>query len=515
MQTTTSTANAPRTTLGSSLHLDPVAQGAGPAEPAPAAVRPDRYALEQVDSDELVARLEKLVARHSALVAELVAHVAAVDARRLYLQRACSSMFAYATEVLHLSESAAYRLICAGRTARRFPVIFELLAVGKLHGAAVCLLAPHLTAQNAAELLAAAVHCSKRDLQRLLAARFPAADVPAKVRALPRSKQAAPPAAQHVPPAAPLPATPTVAPPVPPAGGGQPAESAPQPCAASRPAQLPLTTALQQGANQSPRAAGAAPAAPPAPPAPPAAAPPAPRADRRPGGAVSPLSATRYKVTFTASASLHDKLREAQDLLGRRVAPDDLETVIDLALEALVRDLRRKRFAQTDRPREPAPPARPPLPPGPSGQPAEPTPAAAGDQASRHIPSAVKRAVAARDGCQCTFVDPATGRRCSARSALEYHHRQPYGRGGASNLANIALSCKSHNLHAALSDYGASWMARYIPVADPRAAPARPGPSPTSVPPAARTGRSCGPGSAPGAVQTASTNAPQAGQPGP
>ena len=37
-----------------------------------------------------MARLEKLVARQSALTAELVAHVAEVDARRLYLDQACS-----------------------------------------------------------------------------------------------------------------------------------------------------------------------------------------------------------------------------------------------------------------------------------------------------------------------------------------------------------------------------------------------------------------------------------------
>ncbi len=34
---------------------------------------------------------------------------------------------------------------------------------------------------------------------------------------------------------------------------------------------------------------------------------------------VKPLSETTYKVTFTASESCHEKLREAQDLLRHRI----------------------------------------------------------------------------------------------------------------------------------------------------------------------------------------------------
>jgi hypothetical protein len=151
-----------------------------PAEANSAAPSPGcgPYALGHLGSEQLMARLDELVARQSALAAELVAHVAEVDARRLYLDHACSSMFVYATDVLHLSESQAYRLICAGRLARRFPVVFELLADGKLHLASVCMLSAHLTADNASALLAEAVHLSKRKLQQLLAARFPSADVP-------------------------------------------------------------------------------------------------------------------------------------------------------------------------------------------------------------------------------------------------------------------------------------------------------------------------------------------------
>ncbi|MFH0899433.1 MAG: hypothetical protein V2A73_02265, partial [Pseudomonadota bacterium] len=49
---------------------------------------------------------------------------------------ATSSIFAYCTERLHMSEGVAYHRIMAARAARRFPVIFELVAEGALHLAA-------------------------------------------------------------------------------------------------------------------------------------------------------------------------------------------------------------------------------------------------------------------------------------------------------------------------------------------------------------------------------------------
>ena len=88
----------------------------------------------------------------------------------------------------------------AARAARDFPVIFDMVARGELHLAAVTLLAPHLTAANHRELLAAAVHRSKRAVEELVAARFPASDVPASVRKLPAPRPAALPL-QPTPPA--------------------------------------------------------------------------------------------------------------------------------------------------------------------------------------------------------------------------------------------------------------------------------------------------------------------------
>ena len=57
--------------------------------------------------------------------AELLALLAEVDTRRLYLGEGCSSLFTYCTRVLNLSEHAAYHRIEAARAARRFPIVLD------------------------------------------------------------------------------------------------------------------------------------------------------------------------------------------------------------------------------------------------------------------------------------------------------------------------------------------------------------------------------------------------------
>ena len=52
------------------------------------------------------------------ITAELLALLAELDVRRLYLREGCSSLFAYCTDVLRLSELAAYHRIEAARAAR-------------------------------------------------------------------------------------------------------------------------------------------------------------------------------------------------------------------------------------------------------------------------------------------------------------------------------------------------------------------------------------------------------------
>jgi hypothetical protein len=104
--------------------------------------------FESMSDDALLVALDDAVARGRRSDADIVAHIAAVDARRLFLGRGHGSMFRYATDVLHMSESAAYTRIAAARAARKYPVLLEMLAEGRLHVSGVARLAGHLTDEN-------------------------------------------------------------------------------------------------------------------------------------------------------------------------------------------------------------------------------------------------------------------------------------------------------------------------------------------------------------------------------
>ena len=142
------------------------------------------YSLSHLTDQALLRDLAALVDKHRNTTAELLAHIAEVDLRKLYLPAACSSMHVYCTRVLHLSEDATLKRIQAARAARRFPSIFEAVADGRLHLSAVVMLAAHLTDENVGELVAAAAHKSKAEIEVVLAQRFPRPDVPTRVQPL-------------------------------------------------------------------------------------------------------------------------------------------------------------------------------------------------------------------------------------------------------------------------------------------------------------------------------------------
>jgi hypothetical protein len=92
-------------------------------------------ALRAVSDDELLRRLGELVRQSRRVEADLVAHIGEVEERKLFARFAFSSMYAYCTEALHLTEAEAYRRITVARAARKDPALLELLRDGRLHGA--------------------------------------------------------------------------------------------------------------------------------------------------------------------------------------------------------------------------------------------------------------------------------------------------------------------------------------------------------------------------------------------
>jgi hypothetical protein len=251
-------------------------------------ILPSLASLADLPDRDLLAVVERSLSAEREATACLVAHLGEIDARRLYAAEAFGSMFEFCVEALHMAEGAAYNRIAAARAARRFPVILEMLAAGSVHVTAVRLLAPHLTPENHRELLAAARHKSRREVEHIVAALAPQPPVPSSIRRLPVKTSAY----QPPPAAAPLPAAPQTSGPV-------------------RPA-LPL--------------AG------------------------RPA-VVAPLSAETYKVQCTVSEKTHDKLRLAQDMLRHQIPNGDIAEILDRALAVLLEQLARQKFAATGQPR--------------------------------------------------------------------------------------------------------------------------------------------------------------------
>ncbi|MPY91012.1 MAG: hypothetical protein GEU99_24255 [Luteitalea sp.] len=266
----------------------------------------NRAPFDHLSDADLLREVPRLAACERHATASLIASLAVLDTRQLYLGEGFSSLFGYCCECLHLSEAAAYDRITAARAARRFPVILEHLTEGTVTLTAIRLLAPHLTEENHAGLLAKAQYRTKREVEELLAQLHPQPDVPASVRKLPAP---APPRDVSLSTTA--------------ARADAPPERTTLQSEARSPTTLPTETL------RVPLAAG----------------PPPRRAE------VAPLAPARYKVSFTIDAETYAKLREAQDLLRHAIPDGDPAAIYDRALTALLAQLAKTKHAATERPR--------------------------------------------------------------------------------------------------------------------------------------------------------------------
>jgi hypothetical protein len=133
----------------------------------------DRYRLSGVGDDELLAALSALVRRENDLMSDLLAHLAELDERRLYLDLGYTSLFAYCTEALGFCKSSAGRRIAVVRVCRKYPEAFARVARGELQLSVLSLLSQYLNEDNAAELFEACSRKSCDQVEELLAARFP------------------------------------------------------------------------------------------------------------------------------------------------------------------------------------------------------------------------------------------------------------------------------------------------------------------------------------------------------
>ncbi len=237
---------------------------------------------------QLLDRVRELVRRGNVVEAELLAHLAEVEARRLYLEEGCSSMFTYCQRALHFAEGVAYKRIQAARAARRHPQLLAALRAGDLHLSAISLLAPRLTESNCGELIRSARHLGTDEIKRMLADRDPKPDRPASVRPIAEPIKMV--GREFLPPA-----------PVP---TGQPVR-----------------------------------------PPPPSVPPPPARA------CTEPLGADRYRVQFTADRETHAQLEELRALMRHQLPDGDVGKILARAVACLLKQVRKQKFAETSTPR--------------------------------------------------------------------------------------------------------------------------------------------------------------------
>jgi hypothetical protein len=308
------------------------------------------YSLSHLSDEALDRDLPFHAFQGHANTAVVLAHIAEYDKRRRYLAAGYPSMSAYCTHRLRFAEDSAHKRIRAARTALDFPIIFQAVAKGRLHLTGICQLAPHLTSANGSELLAAAMDKTKSEIEELVRERFPRSEL---LGLMERHSAAAP-----------------------------ECEPAPE--------RVALTERVPNDMNVSEE------------PAPERVPVPARRSS------LAPLAQDRYELRLSMPRSTRDKLRYAQELLSHQIPSGDVAAVFDKALDVLILTLEKRKFAATDRPREPRGSSNPD---------------------SRHIPAVVRRNVRKRDGGQCAFVGN-TGHRCTSRSFLEFHHVTAFARGG-------------------------------------------------------------------------------------
>ncbi len=228
---------------------------------------------QDLSNGQLLQRVEFLASRSKRDLAELLWHLAEVDARGLYRDQACSSMFTYCTDRLGFSESVAYKRITAARLARKFPAILRSVAKGEVTLSGVKSLAKVLTVENHERVLKAAIGKKTRDVEMLAAELAPKPDAPAQIRKLPTSASES--------------------------TSEAPDASARAPSASGNlSSEMPLFAVVAAAApprSQSSHSDGST------------------RAAR---GSVAPLRADRFKVQFSASVELRNKLARAEELLG-------------------------------------------------------------------------------------------------------------------------------------------------------------------------------------------------------
>lgn len=292
--------------------------------------------LRLLPDQELVSALDDLARRDRRTGAEIVAHLVIVAERRIHLDLAYSSLVEYCVDRLGCSLDVAYKRAAAVKVSQARPEVLDWLAEGAMTLSGLAVLAPH---RDDADLVREARGKSKREIQKLVAARHPDRD----------------------------------------------------------------WSRLQTR--------------------------------------VRPVAEGVCKIEMTVPQELLAQVEQALDLDSHIDPSRDVPRLLGRALDCYIDKRRRRRCADTDRPR---PASEEAVSEQPSSQ-----------QSTRRVPAAGRRTAYRASGGQCEYVSP-QGKRCSARAFLEIDHVVPRARGGGHD--KLRVLCRFHNQRAAERELGTAHM---------------------------------------------------------
>ena len=347
-------------------------------------------ACERLSDADLVRETKFLADRSRRGEISLLEHLAEFDARRLCLEEGHRSLYEYCTLVLGFEDGEAYRRIRVARVIRAFPEALEALRQKRVTASALVVLSPWLERKNAADWLALAAGKSRRELEALVAARYPQAPQPDAVRNYPFHPlvvSVVPPEAFEI------------------RSAGLPAEAA----------AVPAPSRLEEGWQQ-----------------------------------LTPVSLGRIRVGFDAAAVIAPLLERVRQLLRHKYPEGRLEDLVREALE----DYLDRKDPQRRQELKAAKAARAAEPPASGNEARSGERFLRALTTGRYIPAKVKSAVWARDDGRCAWREADGWPCGSKDWLEYDHVKPFANGGRSDDPRNIRLLCRVHNQARAEAAFG-------------------------------------------------------------
>ena len=358
--------------------------------------------LERLSLPALDRAILEAVRNEKRFTSFVVLHLSEVARRKAHVDLGYSSLFAYCRDHLGLSEGSIPARLQVANVCRKVPELLDALASGRVSLTVASLLAPHIEAENAAELIGAAAGLTRRQCEEFLVRFAPKELVSSSVRRKPRRRPAPTEATELF-------------------EDNVAAPSKLEPNGRVEPAQVDLYnlrfSATGQFKNKLERLAEVL-------------------------GIVNPEKCLAEVLEKALDVALEKKAPERRALRRRR-----REKARNSKPGKEPRDAENNPTVETEPSRSS---------PGKSANVLPDVP-----PSSRYIPAALRDEVLEEANYQCEYVS-ASGQRCSERCGLEIDHRKPHAMKGSSDRKNLRALCRSHNLRAAEKAFGESFIRERI-----------------------------------------------------